>query len=215
MTGTRVIYNASEREVTVKLNNNSPTPALIQSWIDEGNPKANPDTARAPFVLTPPIARVEGMKGQTLRIRYSGKETLPQNKESVFWLNVLEIPPSEDDGQNKLKIAFRSRVKLFYRPAGLPGTPVAASGKLEWRLAQQGNATVLDCYNASPYYVALNKVSLNDTMVSLSMDKNLVAPGQHLLLPIKNQKMTGSRVHYSAINDYGAVTGFESPLLRQ
>ncbi|PJI52023.1 molecular chaperone EcpD, partial [Methylobacterium radiotolerans] len=48
-------------------------------------------------------------------------EPMPQDKESVFWLNVLEIPPKDKANQNLLQMAFRSRIKLFYRPAGLKG----------------------------------------------------------------------------------------------
>ena len=42
ITGTRVIYPEMEREVTVKLNNDGNTPALVQVWLDDGNPKTLP-----------------------------------------------------------------------------------------------------------------------------------------------------------------------------
>lgn len=36
--GTRVIYPATEKEVTVRLDNHGNQPALVQAWIDNGNP---------------------------------------------------------------------------------------------------------------------------------------------------------------------------------
>jgi hypothetical protein len=40
--GTRVIYPSDEREVTVKLSNEGSLPALVQAWLDDGDPRALP-----------------------------------------------------------------------------------------------------------------------------------------------------------------------------
>jgi|SRR5471030_2145405 len=63
ITGTRVIYPSAEKEVTVKLNNVGVYPVLVQSWIDNGDVNAKPENISVPFILTPPINRVE--QGQT------------------------------------------------------------------------------------------------------------------------------------------------------
>lgn len=36
--GTRVVYPAGKKEVTVTVSNQNNNPVLIQSWIDSGNP---------------------------------------------------------------------------------------------------------------------------------------------------------------------------------
>ncbi len=41
--GTRVIYPSDAREVTLQVSNNGSKPALVQAWIDEGDPKSTPD----------------------------------------------------------------------------------------------------------------------------------------------------------------------------
>ena len=66
--GTRVIYPSNAREITLQVSNNGNKPALVQAWIDEGDAKSTPDQSQAPFMITPPISRVDGNKGQTLRI---------------------------------------------------------------------------------------------------------------------------------------------------
>ncbi|WP_447878353.1 fimbria/pilus periplasmic chaperone, partial [Serratia fonticola] len=122
ISGTRVIYPSDAKEVSVKISNVGPSPVLLQSWIDSGDANAKPSAIKVPFVLTPPMNRVEAGKGQTLRISYAGG-TLPMDKESVFWLNVLEVPAKSQakTDENKLQMAFRTRIKLFYRPASLEG----------------------------------------------------------------------------------------------
>ena len=115
ITGTRVIYPEKQKEVTVRVNNTGTGPVVLQSWIDNGDVNARPEMLKVPFVLTPPINRVEPNKSQTLRISYTGS-ALPKDKESVFWLNVLEIPAKADtsSSQNYLQMAYRSRIKLFF-----------------------------------------------------------------------------------------------------
>lgn len=212
MTGTRVVYDAAQREVTVKLNNDGQSPMLVQSWIDEGDLQATPDTSTAPFVLTPPIARIDPGKGQALRIRFTGQKTLPQDKESLFWLNVLEVPPASAQGQNRLKIAFRSRVKLFYRPAGLPGNPMAAAEQLQWRLQRNGAEWALECRNDSPYYVTLGKVSVSGVSPTLDIHSSMLAPGERRTMPLKGALATAGKVDYTSITDLGATLEFSQPL---
>ncbi|PZQ98785.1 MAG: molecular chaperone, partial [Flavobacterium psychrophilum] len=94
MTGTRVIYPASQKEVTIMLKNTENIPALIQTWIDKGDPDETPEKIYVPFVLTPAVVRIDGNKGQSLRLRYTGKG-LASDRESIFWLNVLAVPPKK------------------------------------------------------------------------------------------------------------------------
>lgn len=216
ITGTRVVYDAAQREVTVKLNNDGQSPMLVQSWVDEGNVQATPDTSTAPFVLTPPIARIDPSKGQALRLRYTGQKALPQDHESLFWLNVLEVPPTTADGQNKLKIAFRSRVKLFYRPARLPGNPTAAAEQLQWRVQRDGAGWALQCLNASPYYVTLGKVSVSaggqSVSPTLDINSSMLAPGERKTLPLKGNVAGNGKVDYTSITDLGALVEHSQPL---
>ncbi|MBP5059146.1 fimbrial biogenesis chaperone [Pseudomonas chlororaphis] len=111
ITGTRLVYPAGEREITVKLDNNGTTPSLVQSWVDSGDVASSPTQSTAPFVLSPPVFRIDPSKGQSMRLMFSGA-ALPQEHESVFWLNVLEIPPKgqANADTNTLQMAFRLRI---------------------------------------------------------------------------------------------------------
>lgn len=93
MGGSRIIYSAGEKEHTVQLTNNDNFPNAVQVWLDSGDAKSTPDTGKAPFLVTPPFFRMEANAGQTLRLKYTGSG-LPTNKESIFYLNFLQVPPS-------------------------------------------------------------------------------------------------------------------------
>ncbi len=95
-------------------------PSLTQVWVDDGRVQNQPEKDAAPFIVLPPIVRIEPGKGQSWRLVFNGSR-LPQDRESLFWFNLLDIPPEPKNGKtdNYLQLAIRSRIKLFYRPAGV------------------------------------------------------------------------------------------------
>lgn len=198
--GTRVIYHSDAKEVSVKISNNGPLPVLLQSWIDNGDANAKPSTIKVPFVLTPPMNRVASGKGQTLRISYVG-DALPADRESVFWLNVLEVPAKSQakSEENRLQMAFRSRIKLFYRPVGLEGNANDAAKALSWN-AQNNRIQVT---NPTPYYVSLVNITVNSKKIAHAM----LTP--HSTIPLDLPGKAGDKVIGSFVNDYGAVNALE------
>ncbi|WP_065868124.1 MULTISPECIES: fimbria/pilus periplasmic chaperone [Stenotrophomonas] len=198
--GTRVIYPAQAREVTVQVDNVGESPSLVQAWVDSGDQSQTAENSDAPFMLTPPISRVEPGRSQALRLVFTGAD-LPADRESVFWLNVLDVPPSPQAGgdeQNYLQVAFRSRIKLFYRPRGLPGTANEAPLALRWR--HEGD--VLRVSNSTPYNVTLAEVQVLDGGAQRSVEQQgkMIGPHQDLQLSVSGRV---ERVRFISINDYG------------
>jgi chaperone protein EcpD len=212
ISGTRVVYPAGDQEVTVKLSNEGKTPALVQVWADSGDADAAPSEASAPFLITPPVSRIDPEKGQTLRVAYTG-EPLPQDRESVFWLNVLEIPPKPSDAQtaNHLQFAFRSRIKVFFRPGQLPGQAVDAPAQAVWSLDGEAGGYVLSVHNPSAYHVTFTTIQAAAGGEKALFDDGLmVAPGETRRVPLKGRLTApaGVQVRYEVVNDYGGlVTG--------
>lgn len=210
--GTRVVYNSKEREVTIKLTNDGALPALVQVWLDKGDAKASPAEIVVPFTIAPPVARIEPGKGQTLRIFYTN-EPLPQDKESVFWLNVLEIPPEGGAQFNKLQLAFRSRIKFFYRPSGLKGTAQEAPTEIEWKMLRDGKKVELR--NPTPYFVSLASFEIEGGAKASTFDEGgMVGPGEAKEFSLSSQvsPATGLKVRYHAINDFGGAIDGEASL---
>lgn len=67
--GTRVLYPENNKEVIVQLMNTGDAPALVQSPIDDGDINSTPETANVPFLLSPPVIKVNEHNGQQLRIK--------------------------------------------------------------------------------------------------------------------------------------------------
>jgi chaperone protein EcpD len=213
--GTRVVYPLDQREVTVKLNNDSASPSLVQVWMDDGDASEKPADSKAPFVITPPIFRMGAGKSQALRVIYSGG-AVPQDRESVYWLNVLDIPPKADakaDGNanaNSLQFAYRTRIKLFVRPQKLPGKPEEAPRQLDWKVvpAPQGHGQALAVSNPTPYYVSFGEIDVSANGRSFRNDRGgMAAPQGTTVIDIPQMSgVHGGKVHYLSINDFGGAT---------
>ena len=222
--GTRVVYPLENREVTVKLTNDRAEPSLVQVWMDKGNADAKPGEASAPFVLTPPIFRMDAKKSQTIRMMYTG-DALPQDRESEFWLNVLDVPPkvaksadaTNAANTNSLQFAFRTRIKVFARPKGLAGTPEEAAGKLTWKLVPSADNKGYDVKATNPtaYYVSFSKIDVVGSGQTYTNDiGGMVEPRGTAQFAVKNLKTIPANAHvkYSGISDFGGALPFDVPV---
>lgn len=211
--GTRVVFPAKQGEVTVRLTNQNDYATLVEAWIDTGDLNSTPDSAHSPFLITPPLFRMDPHRDQSLRIIYTqGAQPLPSDRESLFWLNVLEIPPkptAQAAGQNYLQFAIRSRLKLFYRPANLPGNALKAPDKLTF--TPQGSTLV--AHNPTPYYVTISRLALGADGKPIDGASGMVAPFADLRLPLKGVAQppaAGTAVSFTTIDDYGAADAHKS-----
>ncbi|PHF61650.1 fimbria/pilus periplasmic chaperone, partial [Priestia aryabhattai] len=62
ISGTRLIYPEKAKDITVHLDNKGNNPLLIQTWIDDGRENVNPQEMKVPFVVTPPISRMDAKR---------------------------------------------------------------------------------------------------------------------------------------------------------
>ncbi len=214
ITGTRVVFPAKVGEVTVRLTNQNSSPALVESWIDDGDAQSTPDKVNTPFLITPPLFRMEPNRDQSLRILFThSDQPLPTDRETVFYLNVLEVPPKpsalQASGANYMQFAIRSRLKLFYRPDGLQGDPTKAPSQLTFKAATKGGNAELVVHNPTPYYVTISHAAITTGGASHKADAGMVAPMSDLHLAITDLNQApaaGSAIDYATINDFGADT---------
>lgn len=203
--GTRLIYPGNQSSLNVQLNNQDSSPALVQSWIED----KQGSQAQVPFIITPPVTRVEGNQGQTLRITFTGTQALPQDRESLYYFNLLDIPPKPSkaylkDNPNYLQFSVRSRLKLFYRPSNLPYPPAEAYKKVTW-LAKGGK---LWADNPTPYYLTFTQATVGGKSAPEAV---MVAPFSQGEFDVKGVN-NGQKVKWSLINDYGGDVAGESTI---
>ncbi|MNK88104.1 Chaperone protein EcpD precursor [compost metagenome] len=198
--GTRVILGERDREASIPVKNTGNSPYVVQAWIDAGEGKN-----KTPLLVTPPLSRLDPGMENILRIMRVGGE-FPADRESVFWLNVKEIPEKAAE-ENVLQIAVRSRIKLFYRPANLPGKSLEARHQLKWAVSagQGGAGVVLKVANPSAYHVTFTALKINGGQQEINAE--MVPPLGEMTFPLSAVKAPQStEVHFTTINDYGGET---------
>lgn len=203
---TRVVYPADAEDVAVRLTNQRAAPALVEAWV-EGDGSRD-----APFAITPPLFRIEPGKGQALRVHRLPGTVFPRDRESLYWLNVLDIPADAPatHGGNVLKMAVRSRLKMFVRPPGLQGRADRAPERVRWRLV--GDALRID--NPTPFHVTVAHVRIDGHAVHGAM----VSPFGHAVVPLDDARVrwlhAQGRLSFGAINDAGGVVERDATLDR-
>ncbi len=217
---TRVIYRQADGEAVVQLRNDGKGPVLVQAWIDDGDMKARIESLNVPFTLIPAVARIDSGRGQAVRVLQT-RDDLPADRESVFWFNVLEIPPKPTEhmaaGDNLLQFSFRSRIKFFYRPKGLPSSSQDALKQLRFVIGRSADgAPKVVVRNPSPYHVTFRNIFLRqneDGPVLATLgetDARMVSPAGELSIPLQwvnnVASTTGAQVFFTAINDQGGDT---------
>ncbi|ERK07381.1 Fimbrial periplasmic chaperone SfmC [Serratia fonticola AU-P3(3)] len=192
---TRVVYPADARQVSLAVNNSDEhNRYLIQTWVESESGKKTDD-----FIVTPPLFVSKPKSENTLRIIYSG-EKLPQDRETLYWLNNKAIPSVNKDeakDNNVLQIAILARIKLFVRPAGLTEKSADAPSMLNFN--RSGDS--LNISNGSPFYVTLVNMSIGGRNV----DTTMVPPKSSARVALPKGMVTGI-LSYQTINDYGANT---------
>ncbi|MBT0724142.1 molecular chaperone [Rosenbergiella sp. S61] len=199
--GTRLIYNQDDSQAAISVNNPDDKAYLIQSWINKDSENDDNDDT---FLSTPPIFKLGPKSQNSVRVVYTGKP-LPQDRESVFWLNIKSIPSTNPNAQNQLLITVKSKMKIFYRPSGLTGDPSLAYKSLEF-INSNGKLRVI---NPSPYNVSLYKIALDGTELK---NITMVPPKDQIEVSINNNHLHS--VIWSAINDFGGVTSTVSKIIK-
>ncbi|HWW05415.1 molecular chaperone [Collimonas sp.] len=198
--GTRVILGENDRQASISLKNTDTSPYVVQTWIDAGEGKN-----KTPLLVTPPLARLDPGAENILRIvRIAGD--LPGDRESVFWLNVKEIPEKVDQ-PNVLQIAVRTRIKIFYRPAALAGKSSEAFAliKLSVVPGEGGSGAALRVSNPSAYSVTFPGFKINGGKEQTKA--GMVPPFGTLDFPLSAiSSPQAVDVSYTTLNDYGGET---------
>lgn len=203
LNATRVVFDGDHKEANITVRNGRQD-VLVQSWVDMNDASGS----RAPFAVTPPLARVFAKEQQLLRILYEGTG-MPTDRESVVWLNVQEIPKASE-AENTLQLAIRQRIKVFYRPAGLTGNALQAPAQLEWTLTKHGSQTLLQVKNPTLYHVSMADIKVQAALVS---DSCMIAPGEEKQFPLDAQVTSGPvQLSFFSINDYGAQSPYSATL---
>lgn len=221
---TRLIVTGQAREATPKILNEGKRPVLIQTWIDSSEDDTGAAHADAPFIADPPVFRLEPGQSRSVRVLQVGAaDALPRERESLFFFNVLEIPPVADatpgEQRNHLQISFRTRIKLFYRPEAVTAQNTAGADPLRFSMAAgTPGHPILRIANPTPLHQTLGMLAVVAADGSeYALPSPMLAPGQTLELPMEagaksHQQGEGWKARYSTIDDIGVERVHEQAL---
>ncbi|MGO2303264.1 MAG: fimbrial biogenesis chaperone [Providencia sp.] len=205
---TRVVFDGDAKSAKVTLNNQSERVYLINSRVlmtPDGNERS---TAVLPFMVTPPLFRLEKESRNTVLISRNNISGLPTDRESLFYLSFLAIPSVKkgseevtEKGSTTTQVSFgiRMLIKLFYRPTGFSMPVLAAPEKLTF--VQQGMQ--LQVTNPTPYYQTLAQLTLNGQSINVREQGAMIAPFSTQTYQVKAQVHD---IHWSVINDFGGLS---------
>lgn len=196
---TRIIYPGSEKSLSLNVSNqNKQLPYLAQGWLEDerGN------KIQTPLVILPPVQRIEpGAKSQVKIQGLPAANLLAQDRESLFYFNLREIPPRSNK-PNTLQIALQTRIKLFYRPAILmKGNSPDTQFQEQLTLIRTGDSYEVN--NPTPYYITIidGSASMKGASVAAFSPVMVEPKGKGMLKA--SASALGNNPVLTYINDYG------------
>lgn len=219
--GSRIIYPAPASSINIQFKNDDSIPYVIQTWFDDGDMDAKPQQINhVPFITTPPVFRIQPKSGQVARIVVSQTDKLPQDRESVYWFNMLQIPPTSQAAtdKNAMTVMLRNRVKLFYRPAAIGKPGNILSGIKVRTLFDPHKGSGLQIDNKQPWHASFVAISMRMAGKNYVCEPVMVAPfSTHTCwFSHTKQRLQGvGSVNLDAINDQGARISESYPINSQ
>lgn len=212
LSGTRLIFDGAKDAASMTVTNSAASDVwLMRFWVSPYGEKADSgaDSNKSiPFAVTPPLYRLDPKAAVQLRVNQLS-ETLPTDRESVYYLNNLAIPPKKGEKtyqkavQSGLQFAVNTRIKLFYRPAAISDAEAVKHAPEKLTLSSVGKT--MNIKNPTPYFITLSQLSVDGKPVQTDKD-TMIAPFGDLSLSVEASHGTLS---YTTIDDRGMTT---SPL---
>lgn len=197
------VVQAGDSPVSVRVWNDGVRDSLVQAWIDVGDGAARPEQLKVPYVVVPPMFKLSPGRNRDIMIRAISGQSLPQDRESVFWLNILDVPAGvRQDTAPKLEYAVNWRIKVFHRPKNLKGSVDTAASVVDWQIESSGETSRLIARNPTPFHVILARLDLDGRQLLLEPSNALIAPFSEWSLPLHGDT-EGVQLNFRWVDDAG------------
>lgn len=215
---TRIIYPEKDHEKSLMLANTNTYPVLAQVWTDDGS--GSSEFKAAPFAVLPTVFRLNPNEIKAVRIIYNGMK-LPEDRESIFWLNLYEIPAVKKEAlsMDYLNLAMNTQMKIFFRPKALQPLSLEEQQKqLKVNLRQDGYSWHVHVQNPSPYYINIINFQIMNHGAASALSHsagNMLAPFASKKYQIENSQFkesAPSTLNYSLLDDYGNAHTYTVPI---
>lgn len=202
---TRVVFPGDEKMVVRNVYNlDTKTPFLVQAWVSDAQDNK---LTGGPLVVLPPVMRIEANGKNQLRIQaLPGANLLRQDRETLFYLHILEIPPKSEQA-NTLQLAQETRMKLFYRPAGLKeGVVHGENPQIDnVTITRNADSGITQINNPTPYYLSVSDILKGKGSKPVEGFKPVMVSPMDTASILISPEQLGKHPVISYINDYGVV----------
>ncbi|EMH4149375.1 molecular chaperone [Providencia stuartii] len=209
----RSTYVEGNKSISISLRNKESLPYLIQGSMEAldtntGITLLNSNTEEIPFIITPPLHKLEGKTRYYWRVIFAGDVSkMPKDRESVYIAKFRAIPtsevPKEDDNvehNSELSVVRVMNFKVYYRPKQLEYYRIKEElDKLQFRV--ENNELIVT--NNSPIYMTFEDISVN----SIEIDRNetfkpLIPKGEQRF-KLKNKSVpSGAKVTWRVLDEF-------------
>lgn len=202
----RIVFNGKNTVQPSMLVNTNEYPVVVQLWVDNGEFNKSPELTPSSFIITPVMSRMPPKKINSVKIIYSGAGAeMSEDRESLFWLNIFEVPPvnKSPSSENEIALSMLTQIKLIYRPEKLEiseNNLIAKLDSLTFRLIKKSKGgTELVINNPTEYIASLANIELkgqenNKSVTFISEDLKSVT-----ILPKSTETVSVDKVGPSAI----------------
>ncbi|EFS2651706.1 molecular chaperone [Salmonella enterica] len=204
---TRVVFPSDKKSVSLQVtNSDAKKDWLLRSWVSQYNDK---DKSSTPFIITPPLYRLNGDSSIQLRINAVDTTKLPADRESVFRINVMAIPPEnaeaakpeKNTASGSIQFALNNRIKLFFRPETLNNPELTDKAWKKITVRQQGENIIFS--NPTPYFITLSNLKVSGAELKNTPADTMISPQGELKLQVSGHARS---LDFQTINDYGGTT---------
>lgn len=205
LNSSRIIYHPDSKGVSITVSNQQGYPMLVRPTILSGDKKS----ILKSYIATPTLFKIDEKQNSKIRLTQIDKSENKPNQETLNWLCVLGVPPSDDsDEWNEthkknspiidFKINVKTCIKIFNRPNVLRGTSEEAASSLIW--SKKDGKLIVD--NPTGYYINFNSISIDGHNIKKS---GYIEPfsKKEFNLP---KDITVNKILWSVITDIGGIS---------
>lgn len=201
----RIIINADDKRSSFSLVSSDETPTLIQMWIDNGDPSVSPENIATPIIITRPVFKINPGQVYSTDLLVVSRDNLPKDRESMFFLNIFQIPSTKKTNIANLKkqditVFLRLRVKAFVRPNGVGPINKEELNKIEFKIERLANDSYLSISNPTPWNVTM--LDLKSAKVSI-LQNLVLEPKSNKKIKLSSDKINADNISFYVLNDFG------------
>ncbi|WJV24465.1 MULTISPECIES: fimbrial biogenesis chaperone [Pseudomonas] len=205
---TRIIIQSPAREVSLQILNAGEYPVVVQSWLDLGDTTIDPNLLNLSLTSLPPLVRLSPQEVRAIRIvGIPPAEKKNEENESLYWLNLQEIPLSDrrEAMGAMIAVSTRLRLKVFNRTAALVEGSEEAIFRLSCVAEQRRGGVNVSCRNPSYFHITIDSLVLQSRGGEKKIDGTMLYPGSQTNFYFGDVLSGVDSVLIKVIDDHGLL----------